>query len=68
MEHKKWRRWQGWRGRVTYWKGWAAYVIFMSLPRLDILPLWTYGWLLPSVGDYSEWDTAIELMREELAQ
>ena len=62
-----WRRWQGWRGQVTYWKGFAAFHVFMSLPVLHLLPYWSYGWLLPSVGDYTEWESAIEIMNEELS-
>lgn len=67
MQKHDWSRWQGWRGRVTYWKGFCAFHIFMALPFLQHLPLWAYGWLLPSAGDYSEWDNAIAIMNEELS-
>jgi hypothetical protein len=61
-----WSRWQGWRGSVTYWKGWAAYQIWSLFPLSSPdLPFWSYGWLLPSVGDYVYWDDAIALMEYE---
>lgn len=66
MSKHDWRRWQGWRGHVTYWKGFAAWQLYRALPVV-VLPYWAFGWLLPSVGDYAEWDNAIEIMREDLA-
>jgi hypothetical protein len=62
-----WSRWQGWRGQVTYWKGWAAYQALRTMP-LWRMPLWSYGWLLPSYGDYAYWDDAMAVMREELGE
>lgn len=52
-----WRRWQGWRGRVTYWKGWAAWQVYRCIPLC---------WLLPSVGDYAYWDDAMAVMEDDL--
>lgn len=60
-----WSRWQGWRGQITYWKGWLAWQLFRPLP-VGHIPLWTYGWLLPSVGDYCYWDDAIAVMNDEI--
>lgn len=42
-----------------YWRGFAAYHIYMALPFLDRLPGWTYFWLVPSAGDYAEWKASI---------
>jgi hypothetical protein len=57
-----WSRWKGWRGQVTYWKGWAAYQVFLLLP-VSWVPLW----LMPSVGDYAYWDDAMAQMKEDEA-
>lgn len=63
MSETDWRRWKGLRGHVTYWKGWAAYQVLRPLP-LWRMPYWSYAWLLPSYGDYVEWEHVIELMNE----
>ena len=59
-----WRRWQGYRGLFTYWKGWAAWQVYRRLP-VGVLPFWSFGWLLPSVGDWAYWDDAIAAMRDQ---
>ena len=59
MQKHDWSRWQGWRGRVTYWKGFAAWQIYRVVP---------IGLLLPTAGDYCFWDDAMIVMSEDLAQ
>lgn len=61
---RDWRRWQGWRGQVTYWKGWLAFHVFMAVPAW--VSLSKLQWLLPSAGDYAHWDEAIAAMRSDL--
>lgn len=64
MKQVDWRRWQGWRGHVTYWRGWLAWQVYRPMP-VHIMPSWSYLWLLPYVGDYAYWDDAIAIMNEE---
>lgn len=58
-----WRRWQGWRGHVTFWKGWAAWQIYRIWP-VRWTPSWSYAWLLPSVGDWAYFADAIAAMKK----
>ena len=66
MTDKKtdWSRWQGWRGQITYWRGFVAYYVYLVLP-VQNMPYWSWVWLLPYAGDYAYWDEAIEIMTSE---
>lgn len=58
-----WSRWQGWRGRLTCAKAWAAWQIYWWLP-VERMPMWSYLWLLPSVGDYAFRDDIVRRIRD----
>lgn len=51
-----WSRWEGWRGWRTWIVGACAYYVWLSLPWVIAKRC---NFMLPYVGDYSEWDDVI---------